>query len=181
MADFSLNAPTTWADVTIQQLISLQDAQGTDVASLMRMVKVFNPDIDPYTLEIDQVIECASKIFEVIGRQPKVEAVDSYVIDGETFKVNPPDCVDFGQFIDVTALRSEDEKQQIRNMSLIISIVTDGITDVRGFAEKVAEKVDAVTGMGILLFFSENLISSIKNTPHYSTLLEKLTENSENK
>lgn len=171
----NLNAPETWHDVTINQLLLLQKIDSNDLASNLKLIQVFNPDVsDPYALDIVSIIECATAIYSVIGKQPNVLPVDKYFIDGKEYKVNAPDSIDFGQFIDVTALRSDDETEQLKNMALIIAIITDGITDPREFAEIVADKLDIETGSGIVLFFSENLKNYILNSPLYSHIMKTL-------
>lgn len=179
----NLQIPSSWEGVTINQMIELQEVKSNDLKSLMKLVKIFNPDIDPTEMELETLVEVANSIFNVIMSQPEPENKTEYIIDGVTYHIANPEALDFGEFLDVNSLNSNDEAEQIRNLPLILSLITVERPDdaVKAWAGIIADKVDVCTALGCVLFFSENLMEYIKNSPVYSQIknLSNLTSENE--
>lgn len=177
----SLNAPESWQDVTINQMIELQEVKSNDLKSLIKLVKIFNPEVDPTDMELETLVEVANSIFNVIMSHPSPTSTSEYTIDGVTYTTATPESLDFGEFLDVNSLNSTDETEQIRNLPLILSLITVERPDdaVKVWAGIIADKVDVCTALGCVLFFSENLMQFIKSTPAYSILINQSEKASE--
>ena len=171
------NVPDSWNDVTIKQLLELQKIEGADTKSAMQMIQVFNPDKDPTTLALFDMVDVAAKIYDFIIQTPQSEKVDSYSIDGIRYKIAIPETIDFQQFIDVQALHSTSELEQVKNLPLLISVLTENRPkEAKEWAEVIGENVSVSMAMGCVLFFSDCLQTYIKDTLHYSMNSEQLSE-----
>lgn len=171
------NVPETWNDVKINQLIKLQAIEGADTQSVMQMIKVFNPDKDPLTLGLYEMVDVAAKIYDFITKTPQAEKTDSYSIDGIRYKIAVPESIDFQQFIDVQALHSTSELEQVKNLPLLISVLTENrAKEAKEWAEVIGENVSVSAAMGCVLFFSDALQTYIKDTLHYSMNSEQISE-----
>lgn len=177
----NLQIPSSWAGVTINQMIELQEVKSNDLKSLIKLVKIFNHDIDPTEMEIETLLQVANSIYDVITSQPEPENKTEYIIDGVTYHIANPESFDFGEFLDVNSLNSNDEAEQIRNLPLILSLITVERHDdaVKAWAGIIADKVDVCTALGCVLFFSENLMQFIKNSPVYSQISNRNNKASE--
>ncbi|MBQ2174975.1 MAG: hypothetical protein II453_07915 [Alphaproteobacteria bacterium] len=178
----NLQIPSSWEGVTINQMIKLQEVKSNDLKSLIKLVKIFNPDIDPTEMEIEVLLQVANSIYDVITKQAEPENKTEYIIDGVTYHIANPEALDFGEFLDVNSLNSNDEAEQIRNLPLILSLITVERPDdaVKAWAGIIADKVDVCTALGCVLFFSENLMEFIKNSPVYSQISNLNNKASEN-
>ena len=177
----NLQVPSSWEGVTINQMIELQEVKSNDLKSLIKLVKIFNPEVDPTEMEIETLIQVANSIYDVITSQPEPENKTEYIIDGVTYHIASPESLDFGEFLDVNSLNSSDEAEQIKNLPLILSVLTVGRPKpVKEWAESIADKVDVCTALGCVLFFSENLMRFIKSSPVYSQISKLNNKASEN-
>jgi hypothetical protein len=167
----NLQVPSSWEGVTINQMIELQEVKSNDLKSLIKLVKIFNPDIDPTEMELETLVKVANSIFNVIMSHPSPTSTSEYSIDGITYTTATPESLDFGEFLDVNSLNSTDEAEQIKNLPLILSLITvERPKPVKEWAGIIADKVDVCTALGCVLFFSENLMQFIKNSPVYSQI-----------
>lgn len=178
----SLNAPESWQDVTINQMIELQEVKSNDLKSLIKLVKIFNPNTDPTEMELETLVEVANSIFNVIMSHPSPTSTSEYTVDGVRYTTATPESLDFGEFLDVNSLNSTDEAEQIKNLPLILSLITlERPKPVKEWAGIIADKVDVCTALGCVLFFSEGLMAFIKSSPVYSQIknLSNLTSENE--
>ena len=161
------NVPDSWNDVTIKQLITLQAIEGADTQAVMQMIQVFNRDKDPLTLGLYEMVDVAAKIYEFITKTPQAEKTDSYSIDGIRYKISVPESIDFSTFIDVQALHSTSEMEQVKNLPLLLSVLTENRpTEAKEWAETIADNVSVSAAMGCVLFFSDALQTYIVDTLH---------------
>lgn len=171
------NVPDSWNDVTIKQLITLQAIEGADTQAVMQMIKVFNPDKDPLTLGLYEMVDVAAKIYDFITKTPQADKVDSYSIDGIRYKIAIPETIDFQQFIDVQALHSTSELEQVKNLPLLLSVLTENRpTEAKEWAEVIGENVSVSMAMGCVLFFSDCLQTYIVDTLHFSMNSDQISE-----
>jgi hypothetical protein len=182
----NLKAPENWNEITIEQLIQLQKIEhlGETTEANIKAVHLFNVDTNVLACDFDNLISALSQIFAVVSTMPKdVQKITSYSIDGQVYNVVNAENINVGDFVDVNAL-NENESERVKNMPLIISILTRDKgkhADTKAWAEKIQENVSVLTGMGILVFFSENLMTYLRNTPYYSQIITKMEENKEKK
>lgn len=167
------HAPETWDDVTIAQLMTLQTmTNGGSLEDTLQAVKVFNPDANLMGGDFSDLIETATEIYKLISQAPNAKTTNAYFIGGEPYKIIDPEELEVGEFMDLNTL-NDDESQRIKNLPLIISIITkDRPEDVHAWAEKIRANVSVQAAMGILVFFSDALMRSIVNTPYYSQIME---------
>lgn len=156
--------PETWADVTPNNalaIIYLEDAGRSDASTVFEIVKIFNPDKDVMSLSFSDISEIAETISTLLSSQPQsTQLVDAYKVKGKTYKIVKPDEIDLQQYIDVTTLNSKELREQLANLPLIVSVLTDEVADKLEWAKMVAEYVDIETLMGVVLFFSNELARS---------------------
>lgn len=163
--------PEGWADITADNLLHINEITDTSVLSLVKLVKVFNPDKDPLELSFEELTAVCGDIFDIVMNPPTdTPELDSYEVDGVTYRIATPENIDFQQFIDVNTLRSDDYRDQIKNMPLIMSIITenrpDGV-DVKDWASEIASKVSVERGLANLLFFSRGLQPYMESIRHF--------------
>lgn len=153
--------PETWADVTPNNMLAiiyLEDAGRSDASIVYEIVKIFNPDKNVMSLSFGDISEIAEIIAKLIGSQPQsTQLIDTYKVNGKTYKIVKPDEIDLQQYIDVTTLNSNELRKQLANLPLIVSVLTDEVDDKMEWAKTVAEYVDIETLMGVVLFFSNEL------------------------
>lgn len=156
--------PETWADVTpnnMLAIIQLEDAGRSDASIVYEIVKIFNPDKNVMSLSFGDISEIAEIIAKLIGSQPQsTQLIDTYKVNGKTYKIVKPDEIDLQQYIDVTTLNSNVLRKQLANLPLIVSVLTDEVDDKMEWAKVIAEYVDIETLMGVVLFFSNELAKS---------------------
>lgn len=162
----NFNVPENWGDVTITNLLRASEIEDTSMLSLIKLIKVFNPDKDPMELSVDKVVRISREIYSLLTQPPaQTEERDGYSVDGIRYKLATPETIDFQQFIDVNALHSSEYTDQLKNMSLIISLLTENRPNgAKEWAAVVSDNVSVETGTGLLLFFSTGLESYIKDT-----------------
>lgn len=167
------HAPETWNDVTIAQLLELQTmTNGGSLEDTLQTVKVFNPDANLMGGDFSDLIETATGIYKLISEPPQAKETSAYFIDGKPYKIIDPEELEVGEFMDLNTL-NDDESQRIKNLPLIISIITkERPEDVHAWAEKIRANVSVQAAMGILVFFSDALTTYIVNTPYYSQIME---------
>lgn len=167
------HAPETWNDVTIAQLLELQTmTKGGSLEDTLQAVKVFNPDANLMGGDFSDLIETATGIYKLISQAPEAKETSAYFIDGKPCKIIDPEELEVGEFMDLNTL-NDDESQRIKNLPLIISIITkERPEDVHAWAEKIRANVSVQAAMGILVFFSDALTTCIVNTPYYSQIME---------
>lgn len=162
--------PEGWSDITADNLLHINEITDTSVLSLVKLVKVFNPDKDPLELSFEELTAVCGGIFDIVLNPPKdTPELDSYEVDGVTYKIATPENIDFQQFIDVNTLRSDDYRDQIKNMPLIMSIITENRpegVDVKDWAAEIASKVSVERGLANLLFFSKGLQPYMESIQH---------------
>lgn len=152
------NVPETWDDITMKNLADIQSIESAGVKGLMEAVGVFNRDRDISEMELTDLLDATNDIFLLLSAQPQPKEADTYSVDGIRYKVATADTIDFQQFIDVNALKGTTEAEQIRNLPLILSVITENRPkEAREWADEIAEKVSAVTALGCTLFFSRCL------------------------
>lgn len=160
--------PETWADVTPNNMLAiiyLEDASRSDASKVFEIVKIFNPDKDVMSLSFNDISEIAETIAKLIGSQPQsTQLIDAYKVKGKTYKIVKPDEIDLQQYIDVTTLNSKELREQLANLPLIVSVLTDEVADKLEWAKMVAEYVDIETLMGVVLFFSSELAKYTSST-----------------
>ena len=167
------HAPETCDDVTLAQLTTLQTmTNGGSLEDTLQAVKVFNPDANLMGGDFSDLIETATEIYKLISQAPEAKETNAYFIDGELYKIIDPEELEVGEFMDLNTL-NDDASQRIKNLPLIISIITkDRPEDVHAWAEKIRANVSVKAAMGILVFFLDALITCIVNTPYYSQIME---------
>ena len=167
------HAPETWGDVTIAQLLELQTmTNGGSLEDTLQAVKVFNPDANLMGGDFSDLIETATGIYKLISEPPQAKETSAYFIDGKPYKIIDPEELEVGEFMDLNTL-NDDESQRIKNLPLIISIITkERPEDVHAWAERIRANVSVQAAMGILVFFSDALTTCIVNTPYYSQIME---------
>lgn len=169
-------APEHWGEITIEQLIKLQSiTEGGDIETTIKTVEVFNPDINVMGGDFSNLIQTATAIYDVISKAPTgTQETSVYTIDGQEYRIMEADKIDVSQFIDVNAL-NENEAEKIKNLPLIISILTENRpTDVKEWAQTIQKNVSVSVAMGVLVFFSVNLEKYLKSTPYYSQILKQI-------
>lgn len=180
----NLKAPENWNEITIEQLIQLQKIEhlGETTEANIKAVQLFNVDTNVLACDFDNLISALSQIFAVVSTMPKdVQKITSYSIDGQVYNVVDAENINVGDFIDVNAL-NENESEKIKNLSLIISILTEKRpADVKEWAQTIQKNVSVLDAMGIIVFFSRNLTEYLKSTPYYSQIITKMEENKEKK
>lgn len=180
----NFNVPESWKDVTINQLIEFQSInfEGISTKAVCKIVEVFNKDKDASDLPLEDLYDIASAIYQLMTTQPEVnDGVDTYILDGVEYKVANVDEIDFQTFIDVNALKTEDQTEQIKNLPLIISVVTeDKPMDGREFADLIASKMDILTATSVVVFFSKILANYITDFLLYSNNSNQPTQTTSN-
>lgn len=166
------HAPENWDDVTLAQLMTLQTmTNGGSLEDTLHAVKVFNPDANLMGGDFSDLIETATEIYKLISQAPNAKTTNAYKIGGEPYNIIDPEELDVGEFVDINTLN--DDQDKIKNLALIISIITkDRPEDVHTWAEKIRANVSVQAAMGILVFFSDTLTTCIVNTPYYSQIME---------
>lgn len=170
------HAPETWEDVTIAQLLELQTmTNGGSLEDTIKAVKVFNPDANLMTVmtgDFSDLSKTATEIYKLISQAPEAKETNAYFIEGEPYKIVDPEELEVGEFMDLNTL-NDDESQRIKNLPLIISIITkERPEDVHAWADKIRANVSVQAAMGILVFFSNTLTTYIVNTLYYSQIME---------
>lgn len=170
------NVPETWDDITVKNLADIQASTSGGVKGLIAMVGAFNPEKDASDMELTELVESAEDIFRLLSIQPQPNETDTYSIDGVRYKVATADTIDFQQFIDVNALKGTTEAEQIRNLPLILSVLTENRPkDAREWAGEIAGKVSVPTALGCTLFFSKGLREYIDASLRSSTKSKETT------
>lgn len=171
--------PETWADVTPNKMLAiiyLEDAGRSDASTVYEIVKIFNPDKDVMSLSFNDISEIAETISALISSQPQsTQLVDTYKVNGKTYKIVKPDEIDLQQYIDVTTLNSKELRKQLANLPIIVSVLTDEVADKLEWAKMVAEYADIETLMGVVLFFS-NELAKYTNSILQSSIQKEIEE-----
>lgn len=178
------NVPEKWEEITIAQLKQLKEIkESASIQTNLEILKIFNPDVDILSADFQSVIEGVSTIYSVFQTSPTALKSDgTYTINGQTYKLTDVEQIDFQTFIDFQNLaggNSSDEWERIKNIHLIISLLTEERTpdDIREFAKEIEKNVDVVTATSLLVFFSEKLTAYIVDSPLYLEIAEKMKKN----
>lgn len=171
------NVPESWQDITISNLIRLQDLKmKNNIESHFEVIRIFNKK-DPAKADFITVMNVASAIYQAIQNSPQMnEQKDNYTIKGKVYHLKTIEEIDFQTFLDFQGLTANiDDWERINNLGLLLAILTKNAPkDLRSFADTIAENVSVADAASIMIFFSENLTNYLENTQLYLSSQEKI-------
>lgn len=173
------NVPESWQDITISNLIRLQDLKmKNNIESHFEVIRIFNPKKDPAKADFLTAMNVAKEIYETIQNSPSTNAgKDNYSIKGKIYSLKSIEEIDFQTFLDFQGLTANiDDWERIKNLGLLLAILTKNPPkkDLKEFAVDIADNVSVADGASIMVFFSENLTNYLQNTPLYLSSQEKI-------
>lgn len=175
--------PKTWHEINVAQLMEISQAKN-NMRDIQALLSLF---IDTETLTIDEFMEAAAELYQLLTTKAEIVDCEEFVLNGETFKLRNIEDFDVLEYCDYTEL----SKDTIQNLPLLLGLIYEGSEDstddykdkVKTRAQKLLE-MPADTAQSALAFFLRRSMLFITNTldslesktPALKTEIERLRE-----
>lgn len=175
----SFLVPESWDDITISQLIKLQEIkQQNNIQTHFKVLQVFNPKLNPQKFDFNTVMTACAEIYKTIQEAPVMQPLNTYQIGENVYYIKEIDEIDFQCFLDFQSLTNGgDDWERITNLGLILSILTKNVpddVDLKAFGKQIQDNVSVGVGSGVLNFFLEKLTAYLESSPTYSEMQAEL-------
>lgn len=167
-----LNFPENLSEVTVEHLIEIHSLGklSNSISDIIRVMKVFAPNVNPSEISFDAMIEIAGLLGKALSECANLGEVNSFEIGGEKYTCKDPNDLSVKEFIDFQELSTD----PVENLPLLLALVyksesEDTVSDDK-YVEVLMEKknkfmhLDAKSAQGCLLFFSNVFINYVYNT-----------------
>lgn len=155
--------PKTWHEINVAQLMEISQAKN-NMRDIQALLSLF---IDTETLTIDEFMEAAAELYQLLTTKAEIVDCEEFVLNGETFKLRNIEDFDVLEYCDYTEL----SKDTIQNLPLLLGLIYEGSEDgddeykdkVKTRAQKLLE-MPADTAQSALAFFLRRSMLFITNT-----------------
>lgn len=155
--------PKNWHEINVAQLMEISQAKN-NMRDIQALLSLF---IDTETLTIDEFMEAAAELYQLLTTKAEIVDCEEFVLNGETFKLRNIEDFDVLEYCDYTEL----SKDTIQNLPLLLGLIYEGSEDnsddykdkVKTRAQKLLE-MPADTAQSALAFFLRRSMLFITNT-----------------